>query len=98
MLTSYGNLVDDIHSLVFVFQSAQIVYVHRGCNVVADALVKKSKNLLGLQVWLDNMPEDISQLISFDVPQFCLSMNSQTKSLISQQKKKKNIGRHFTIN
>ena len=47
MLTSYGNLVDDIHSLVFVFQSAQIVYVHRGCNVVADALVKKSKNLLG---------------------------------------------------
>ena len=69
MLTSYGNLVDDIHSLVFVFQSAQIVYVHRGCNVVADALVKKSKNLLGLQVWLDNyMPEDISQLISFDVP------------------------------
>ena len=62
VLTSYGNLVDDIHSLVFVFQSAQFVYV------VADALVKKSKNLLGLQVWLDNMPEDISQLISFDVP------------------------------
>ena len=43
ILTSYGDIVDDIRSLVSAFQSAQFVFVHRSCNVVADALAKKAK-------------------------------------------------------
>nr|POE96263.1 hypothetical protein CFP56_54048 [Quercus suber] len=50
VLTSYGNLVDDIRSLVSVFQFTQFVHVHCSCNVVVDALAKRSKTLLGPQV------------------------------------------------
>ena len=39
--------------------------VHRNCNFVADALAKKA-NHLGLQVWLEDMPEDIAPLVLFD--------------------------------
>ena len=46
VLTSLGNIVDDIRALVFVFQFFQF-HVHRTCNVVADALAKKAKNLVG---------------------------------------------------
>ena len=46
VLTSFGNIVDDIGALVFVFQFFQF-HVNRTCNVVADALAKKAKNLVG---------------------------------------------------
>ncbi|XP_075636496.1 uncharacterized protein LOC142608688 [Castanea sativa] len=49
VLNSYGDVVDDIRSLVSVFQSFQFVHVHRSCNVVADALAKKAKCLVGSQ-------------------------------------------------
>ena len=47
VLTSFGNIVDDIRALVVVFQFFQFVHVHRTCNVVADALANKAKNLVG---------------------------------------------------
>ena len=68
VLTSYGDIVDDIRSLVSIFQSFQFVFVHRSCNVVADALAKKAKCLAGYLEWLGDLPTDISQLIDFDVP------------------------------
>ena len=68
VLTSYGDIVDNIRSLVSVFQSFQFVFVHRSCNVVADALAKKAKCLAGYREWLGDLPTDISQLVDFDVP------------------------------
>ena len=47
LLTSFGNIVGDIRALVLVFQFFQFVHVHRTCNVVADALAKKAKSLVG---------------------------------------------------
>ena len=40
----------------------------RNCNVVADALAKRAKNSLSLDVWLEEVPDDIVHLLSFDVP------------------------------
>jgi len=68
VLNSYGDIVDDIRSLVSVFQSFQFVFVHRSCNVVADALAKKAKCLAEYREWLGDLPTDISQLVDFDVP------------------------------
>ena len=67
VLTSFGNIVDDIRALVFVFQFFQF-HVNRTCNVVADALAKKAKKLSGVLGWLGGLPEGISQLVGFDVP------------------------------
>ena len=68
ILISYGDIVDDIRSLVSVFQSFQFAFVHRSGNVVTDALAKKAKCLAGYREWLGNLPSDISQLVDFDVP------------------------------
>ena len=68
VLNSYGDTVDDIRSLVSVSQSFKFVFVHRSCNVVADALAKKAKCLAGYREWLGDLPLDISQLVDFDVP------------------------------
>lgn len=63
----YGNIVKDIRGLVSVFQFSDFIYLHRACNLVADALAKKAKTSLGPHVWLDVMPEDIALLFSFDI-------------------------------
>lgn len=63
----YGNIVKDIRGLVSVFQFSDFIYLHRACNLVADALAKKAKTSLGPYVWLDVMPEDIALLFSFDI-------------------------------
>ena len=52
VLNSYGDVVDDIRTLVSVFQSFHFVHVHRSCNVVADALAKKAKCSVGPQEWV----------------------------------------------
>ena len=68
VLNSYGDIVDDIRSLVSIFQSFKFVFVHWSCNVVADGLAKKAKCLVGSQEWSGDLPTDISQLVGFDVP------------------------------
>ena len=66
-MSSYVNIVEDIRGLLSGFQTSDVMHTHRSCNMVADALAKKAKNLLGPQVWLDVLPEDIALLIGFDV-------------------------------
>ena len=66
-LSSYGNVIDDILVLADDFQWCEFHHVKRICNVVADMLAKKAKDLLGVRVWLDDLPEDIQPLVLFDV-------------------------------
>ena len=68
ILTSFGDIVDDIRYVAFAFQSAQFVFVHRSCNMVADALAKKAKCLAESREWLGDLPSNIAQLVVFDVP------------------------------
>lgn len=59
VLSAYGNIIDYILCHVVAFQFFEFCQVHRRCNFVADALAKKA-NHLRLQVWLEDMPEDIA--------------------------------------
>ena len=64
----FGHIIDDIRILASDLNSFQFCHVKRNCNVVADALAKRAKNSLSLDVWLEEVPDDIVHLLSFDVP------------------------------
>ena len=66
-LSSYGNVIDDILILAVDFQFCEFSHVKRVCNIVADILAKKAKDLLGVRVWLDDLPEDIYSPVLLDV-------------------------------
>ena len=65
-LSSFGNVIDDILVLADDFQLCVFNHVKRLCNVVADMLAKKAKDLLGVRVWSNDLPEDIQPLVLFD--------------------------------
>ena len=64
-LTSYGNVLDDIQ--VFAFQFFYFNLVSRLCNSTVDGLPKKASLVVGLQVWLGDLPTDIAPLVFCDV-------------------------------
>ena len=49
-LSSFGNILADIHAQASAFQCVAFNYVSRVCNSVADALAKKASSNVGLQV------------------------------------------------
>ena len=59
---------------------------------MVDALAKKAKTCRGTQVWLEELPEDIASLVSFDVHwslfSFIMNKLPGTASLVYQKKKK----------
>ena len=65
---TYGHIVEDIHhasqvpTVIF-----QFCHVKRSCNKVADALAKRAKNGLELQVGFEVLPEDLAPLALFYV-------------------------------
>ena len=65
-LTSYGNIIEDIHALVSGFQLVGFNHVPRACNSVANALAKNASTVTGLQVWLEDTPSDITPLVLRD--------------------------------
>ena len=65
--SSYGNVIDDILVLAADFQFREFSHVKRLCNVVANVLAKKAKDLLWVRVWLEDLPEDIYPLVLLDV-------------------------------
>ncbi|XP_030945938.1 uncharacterized protein LOC115970443 [Quercus lobata] len=64
----FGHIIDDITILALDLNSFQFCHVKCNCNVVADALAKRAKNSSSLDVWLEDVPDDIVHLLSFDVP------------------------------
>ncbi|KAL0016437.1 hypothetical protein SO802_003506 [Lithocarpus litseifolius] len=66
-LSSYWNVIDNILVLADDFQLCEFSHVKRVCNVVADMLAKKAKDLLEVRVWLDDLPGNIYPLVLFDV-------------------------------
>ena len=64
---SYGNVLDDIRSQSVGFQYVEFSYTSHVCNSVADALAKKAKSVVGFQVWLEDLPDDIAPFVFRDV-------------------------------
>ena len=48
-------------------QLVEFKYISRVCNFVADALAKKANSVVGLQVWLEVLPDDVAPLVVRDV-------------------------------
>ena len=63
----YGNILEDIRLQAAVLEFYNFCHVNHKCNIVADALAKKAKNCTGLEVWLEDLSEDIAPLFLFDV-------------------------------
>ena len=66
-LSSYGVVIEDIHSQALVFESCVFAHTSQVCNCVADAIAKKAKASRSAQVWLNCPPDDIVSLLLFDV-------------------------------
>ena len=65
--STYGNIIDDISCIAANFQFVKFNHVSQVCNCVADVLPKKAKNVLELQVWMEDPLDDIVPLLLFDV-------------------------------
>ena len=65
--SSYGNILGDIHFQSACFQHVEFKYISRVCNSVADALAKKASFVVGLQVWLEDLLDDLAPLVVRDV-------------------------------
>ena len=50
-----------------LFCPFEFVHFPRSGNIVADALAKKAKEVVGCPVWSVDMPADIALLVGFDV-------------------------------
>ena len=58
---------------------------------MADILAKKAKDLLGVRVWLDDLPEDIYPLVLLDVHWVGFRFNKVPGILSGFSPKKKNL-------
>ena len=61
------HILDDIRFQSTCFQYVEFSYTSRVRNSVVDALAKKASSSVGLQVWLEDLPEDIVPLMVRDV-------------------------------
>lgn len=66
-MASFGNILDDIRLQSAIFQFVEFVHVSRSCNYIANALAKKAKSDVRVQVWLNDLPTDIASLVLRDV-------------------------------
>ena len=64
---NYGNVLGDIRFQSACFQHVEFKYISRVYNSIADALAKKASSVVGLQVWLEDLPDDIAPLVVRDV-------------------------------
>ena len=51
---AYGNIIEDILYQASVFHFSNFSHFKHNCNIVADALAKKTKDYIGLQIWLED--------------------------------------------
>ena len=66
-MASFSIILDNIRMHSAVFQFVEFVYVNRSCNTMADALAKKAKLDVGVQVWLNDLLANIASLVLRDV-------------------------------
>ena len=67
VMASFGNIIDDVRHLLPRFSFVSFNHIHRSGNVVVDALAKKASSIVGCHSWMDALPLDIAELVSFDV-------------------------------
>ena len=64
---AYGNIIEDILYQASVFHFSNFSHFKHNCNIVADALAKKTKDYIGLQIRLEDLLKDIAPLVLLGV-------------------------------
>ena len=67
LLSSSGNIFDDVWYLLPSFSLVTFSHVNRTGNIVADALAKKASSNVSCQFWMNALPLDTAVLVDFDV-------------------------------
>ena len=58
--------MDDSRAATLELQFYFFSRVHRDCNRVADKLAKNSKVMFSPVVWFENIPDNVSSLVTHD--------------------------------
>ena len=65
-LSHFGHLVQDIQYLASCFSEIHYSHVRRHCNTVAHALAKRANSISHYQVWMEDVPPDITSVLEAD--------------------------------
>ena len=66
-LASFGHLVQDIQVIASYLSSSNFNHVRRQCNGLAHSLARRAKNLSQSNVWMEDVPPDISSVLQADL-------------------------------
>ena len=67
-LSHFGHLVQDIQYLASCFSEIHYSHVRRHCNTVAHALARRANSVSHYQVWMEDVPPDITSVLEADFP------------------------------
>ena len=65
--TPYGHLVQDIVYLSSFLSAFKTSLVHRSGNKLAHSLVRNSKSLNHMQIWMEDVPPDLLLVVQADL-------------------------------
>ena len=65
-LSHFGHLVQDIQYLASCFSEIHYSHVRRHCNTVAHALARRANSVSHYQVWMEDVPPDITSILEAD--------------------------------
>ena len=66
-LANFGHIAQDIQYLASHFSSIEYTHVHRQCNNVAHLLARRAVSYPQFQVWMEDVPLDITYVLQADV-------------------------------
>ena len=69
-LSSFGPLIDDAKFSSVNFDQLHYSHVKRECNFAAHSLAKFASNILDFQVWMEDVPLQISYVIQANLAGF----------------------------
>ena len=65
-LSQFGHIVNDIQYLASHFSIISYSHVRRYCNTVAHSLMRRAISFSSLQVWMEDVPLDIADVLQAD--------------------------------
>nr|XP_023897448.1 uncharacterized protein LOC112009346 [Quercus suber] len=66
-LAQFGHIVNDIHYLAFQFPMISFSHVRRHCNSVAHSIARRALSFSSLQVWMEDVPPEIADVLQTDL-------------------------------
>ena len=62
-LSHFDHIVDDVQYLASQFSIISYSHVRRHCNTVAHSLARREISFSSLQVWMENVPLEIADVL-----------------------------------